>query len=152
MMKKILSIILIVLWMMLIFNFSKDSGEESTSLTNEVITTIVTTFTGIEKNSEEMQRILDVTFIPIRKCAHFFVYFVLGLLVMNAMYICGINRKTLIVSSLVCILFSISDEFHQTFVDGRAGSIVDVLLDSSASLFASFMYHRFIIMRTYYEK
>lgn len=151
-MKKVLSIILVILWMMLIFNFSKDNGVESTSLTNEIITRIVTIFTDIEENSEEMQRIIDVSFIPIRKCAHFFVYFILGLLVMNTIYICGVSRNTLIISSILCILFSISDEFHQTFVDGRSGTIRDVLLDSSASLFASFIYHRLIIMRYYYEK
>ena len=151
-MKKVLSIILVILWMMLIFNFSKDNGNESTSLTNEVISTVVTTFTDIEKNSKEMDEILDVTFIPVRKCAHFFVYFCLGLLVMNALYICGVSRKTLIISSVICILFALSDEFHQTFVDGRAGSLVDALLDSSASLIASYFYHKFVIMRYYYEK
>lgn len=151
-MKKVLSILLVIIWMMLIFNFSKDNGDESTSLTNQVITTVVTTFTDIEKNSEEMNYILDKTFIPVRKCAHFFVYFCLGLLIMNALYICGVSKKTLIISSIACILFSISDEIHQTFVDGRSGSINDVLLDSSASLIASYLYHRFIIMRYYHEK
>lgn len=151
-MKKVLSIILVILWMMLIFNFSKDNGEKSTSLTNQVITTIVSTFTNIEKNSEEMDKILDITFVPVRKCAHFFVYFCLGLLIMNALYIWGIHKKTLIISSLLCILFSISDEVHQSFVDGRSGNLTDVLLDSSASLIASYLYHKFIIMRYYYEK
>lgn len=151
-MKKVLSIILVILWMMLIFNFSKDNGEKSTSLTNQVITTIVSTFTNIEKNSEEMDKILDITFVPVRKCAHFFVYFCLGLLIMNALYIWEIHKKTLIISSLLCILFSISDEVHQSFVDGRSGNLTDVLLDSSASLIASYLYHKFIIMRYYYEK
>lgn len=151
-MKKVLAIILVLIWMLLIFNFSKDNGEESTSLTNEVITTLVSTFSDIEKDSKEMNDILEVTFIPIRKCAHFFVYFCLGLLVMNALYICGKDKRTLIISAVVCILFSLSDEFHQTFIDGRSGSIVDVLLDSSASLIASYLYHKFIIMRYVYEK
>lgn len=151
-MKKILSIILVILWMMLIFNFSKDNGDKSTSLTNEVISTVVSTLTGIQKDSEEMDKIIDASFVPIRKIAHFFVYFCLGLLVMNALYICGVSRNTLIISALFCILFAISDEFHQTFVDGRAGKVSDVLLDSSASLIASTIYHKFIIMRYSYEK
>ena len=151
-MKKVLAIFLVIVWMMLIFGFSKDNGNESTSLTNEVISTVVSKFTDIKKGSKEMDKILEVTFIPIRKCAHFFVYFVLGLLVMNALYIIGVTKKTLIISAILCILFALSDEFHQTFVDGRKGSLVDVLLDSSASLIASYLYHKFIIMRHCYEK
>ena len=53
-MKKVLSIILVILWMMLIFNFSKDNGVESTSLTNEIITRIVTIFLKVGK--EELKR------------------------------------------------------------------------------------------------
>ena len=32
------------------------------------------------------------------------------------------------------IFYAASDEFHQTFVPGRDGNIVDVLIDSSGAL------------------
>ena len=33
------------------------------------------------------------------------------------------------------VLYAASDEVHQLFVDGRAGSAVDVLIDSGGALF-----------------
>ena len=152
MIRKILSILLVIVWLTLIFGFSSDNGESSTSLTEKVITGAVELFTPIEKNSEEMDKIIEVTFIPIRKCAHFFMYFTLGFLLMNCLYILGFKRNTIIMACSLAVLFAIGDGFHQTFVDGRVGSMVDVLLDSSASLLCSVIYHHFVIMRSYYAK
>ena len=38
------------------------------------------------------------------------------------------------VALIFCLLYAISDEFHQTFVAGRSGQITDVLIDLSGSL------------------
>ena len=43
-------------------------------------------------------------------------------------------KKTGILSFLFSVIYASSDEFHQTFVPGRDGNIVDVLIDSSGSL------------------
>ena len=43
-------------------------------------------------------------------------------------------KKTGILSFLFSIIYASSDEFHQTFVPGRDGNIVDVLIDSSGAL------------------
>ena len=43
-------------------------------------------------------------------------------------------KKTAIFSFLFSVLYASSDEFHQTFVVGRDGNIVDVLIDSSGTL------------------
>lgn len=32
-----------------------------------------------------------------------------------------------------CVLFAVSDEWHQTFVPGRMGKVSDILLDSGAA-------------------
>lgn len=152
MIRKILSILLVIVWLTLIFGFSSDNGENSTSLTEKVITGVVEVFTPIEKNSEEMDKIIEVSSMPVRKCAHFFLYFTLGFLMMNCLYILGFKRNTIIIACVFAILVAISDEFHQTFVDGRVGSVVDVLLDSSGSLICSVLYHHFVIMRSYYVK
>ena len=39
-----------------------------------------------------------------------------------------------ILSFLFSVIYASTDEFHQTFVVGRDGNIVDVLIDSSGSL------------------
>ena len=37
-------------------------------------------------------------------------------------------------SILLCVGYAISDEIHQLFVDGRAGSLMDVMIDSMGSV------------------
>lgn len=151
-MKKGLAICLVIFWCCLIFGFSNENQVKSSSLTKEIISSTVSFFTNIDKNSEEMKHIIKVSYVPIRKCAHFFMYFCLSFFIMNVLYLFGVKKYTLITTSIFCIGFAITDEFHQLFVDGRCGSIIDVLLDSSASLLSAYLYHRFIIMRVYYGK
>ena len=43
-------------------------------------------------------------------------------------------KKTGILSFLFSVIYALSDEFHQSFVPGRDGNIVDVLIDSSGAL------------------
>lgn len=72
---------------------------------------------------------LDQDFI-LRKCAHIFEYFVLTLLLYRAI-IQKVNKKTaILIAVLVSLLYAVSDEYHQTFVFGRSGDSVDVLIDS----------------------
>ena len=42
-------------------------------------------------------------------------------------------KKTGILSFLFSVIYALSDEFHQTFVPGRDGNIVDVLIDGSGA-------------------
>lgn len=151
-MKKVLSIMLVIIWGCLICGFSSDCGEKSSNITREVIVSTSSLFTNVDKNSKDMERIVEKTSFPLRKCAHFFMYFALSFLIMNALYINGVKKNTLIITSIICILFAITDETHQLFVNGRSGKVVDVFLDSSASLICAFLYHRLIILRSYHEK
>ena len=43
-------------------------------------------------------------------------------------------KKTAIMSLVFSVVYASSDEFHQTFVAGRDGNIIDVLIDSSGAL------------------
>ena len=133
--------------MSVIFNFSNQNGRESGSLSEEIITTAVTLFTDIKKDTPEMQRIVEDLSFPVRKLAHFTIYFILGFLIMNACYIWGIRLKTLIIAGIISTLFAISDEFHQSFISGRVGALSDVLLDASGALFAEYLYHYFIYLK-----
>lgn len=151
-MRKVVSVLLVVIWMLTIFDFSNATGEKSGGLSDKIIKIGVTIFTDIEDGTEKMDEIVSYLSFPVRKCAHFFVYFVLGFLVMNALYINGVTKKTLIICGVISILYASLDEFHQTFINGRSGQISDVLLDSSGALFSSFLFHKFIIMRGNYEK
>jgi hypothetical protein len=56
------------------------------------------------------------------------------------------NRVTIALAVAVALVYSASDEFHQTFVRGRHGTPVDVLIDSIgmtiAAVLASRLYAR----------
>jgi len=53
-----------------------------------------------------------------------------GLLALSYSYGLRWDRKRWWLPCLLAILFSITDEFHQSFVSGRHPSIVDVGIDS----------------------
>lgn len=132
--KKGISIVLVLLWMGFIFFNSAKNGEESGNMSREIITITVETFTEIEDNTPEMEHWISVLSYPVRKGAHFFLYFVLGLLVMNMFFHFGIEKKGIGLAIFLCILYAMSDEWHQTFIHARSGQISDVCLDSIASL------------------
>ena len=80
--------------------------------------------------------------LVIRKLGHFSEYLTLGffsfayfsnLLLKNNK--CKNFKRTTLVSLIFSIFYAASDEFHQTFVDGRDGNVIDVLIDGSGAFF-----------------
>jgi VanZ family protein len=47
---------------------------------------------------------------------------------------------------MITIAYAISDEYHQSFVDGRVGSVRDVLIDT-AGVFAAWALSRWLDRR-----
>lgn len=78
------------------------------------------------------------SFDVVDKLAHFVIYSILGLSVIYAFtgeY--RIKKKSLVVgtSMVVCLIYGVSDEYHQTFIPGRFSSISDVVADVAGGLF-----------------
>ena len=115
-MKKVIKLLLIILWLLVIFIFSNQDGTTSTALTNGVL----------EKYLFFIDS--DMFFIVIRKIAHITEYLILGILVFSFVNEFKIDRK-IIISLLICLIFSSLDEFHQLFIPGRTGKILDVFID-----------------------
>ena len=68
----------------------------------------------------------------LRKLAHVTEYAVLTLCWWRALRGLGIGRDvrtTLAIAATIALTYSATDEFHQTFVRGRHGTPVDVLID-----------------------
>lgn len=130
--------VLTVLWCAVIFLFSAQNADESTDLSDGFIYTIcdaiVPEFDDYTE-AERQQLVSDLAF-GVRKTAHFTVYAVLGALVFQAF--CLIRKKPLrsVCSVGFAFLYACSDEFHQTFVEGRSGQFTDVLIDTSGALLA----------------
>lgn len=81
---------------------------------------------------------LDFVLKYIRKIAHISIYFLLGFFA--ALSASELSRKTgrlflcVFISWTVCMLYAVSDEFHQSFTAGREASFRDVLIDSAGAL------------------
>ncbi len=68
------------------------------------------------------------------KLAHMFVYAVLGFLAMRAFRIStSIFRLPFVVMAL-CVIYGLTDEFHQQFIPGRVPSVYDFIADSLGSI------------------
>ncbi len=71
----------------------------------------------------------------VRKGAHMAEYFVLFLLYRRALRLSGAKRPGLM-ALLLCAAYAATDEFHQSFVDDRGPSPVDVAIDTAGACIA----------------
>jgi VanZ family protein len=70
--------------------------------------------------------------VVLRKLAHFTEYAVLTALWWRALQGIGAGFRAALGGAIAISLgYAVSDELHQTFVDGRHGSAVDVMIDSA---------------------
>lgn len=127
--------------MIVIFKFSAQPAEQSNEVSRGVTEKIVNTLPNtkdipVEKKNEIIKELNE----SIRKYAHFALYLLLGILIMVAMKFSFPNKSLLylwIISILICLIYSVSDEVHQLFVPGRGCQIKDVLIDTSGALAGS---------------
>ena len=127
--KIIISATLVVIWMAVIFVFSATPADESDKQSKGVIYIITEKIEG--KSAEQIENIDSLNHL-IRKFAHGSVYFVLCMLIMNLiLQIKDKNYKfTYALVAIISFLYACTDEFHQIFVDGRAGQFTDILIDT----------------------
>ena len=76
-------------------------------------------------------------YILSRKAAHFTEYALLLALWWRAFASKVSERRALALALGITILYAISDELHQTFVNGRAGRPLDVGIDTAGALAAA---------------
>jgi VanZ family protein len=127
----------VLLWAALIFSASGD--QKSVQHSSRIIEPLVRWL--IPGISDEAVR---TTVLVVRKCAHVTEFAVFTLLLWRAAR--GAlwksterwdwNVATFVFA--VSVLFAISDEIHQSFVPGRQGAVMDVVIDSAGSACAMF--------------
>ena len=78
----------------------------------------------------------------LRKLAHATEYALLTLLWAWALR--PVTRRNIYAAALIAVLYAASDEYHQSFVEGRSGLASDVLIDAIgvAVALALLRYHR----------
>lgn len=69
----------------------------------------------------------------LKKGAHFAAYAIFAAL---AYWAVQDWQRPFFVAFLLTMLYAASDEYHQTFIPGRNGTLMDVLIDTAGGLFA----------------
>lgn len=131
---------LLLVWMLLIFLFSAQNGSLSSSVSEgfaaKVFSLIYPKFN--QMSASEQILFLESVMLPLRKLAHFTLYFVLGLIA-SGLFVTIRNRGIFFKSAVswgFCVLYAISDEIHQYFVPERACAALDVIIDSAGAILA----------------
>ena len=137
-----------IIWMGVIFNFSSMDTNESNGKSVKTIDTILEktfeitnkvkiTDTDSHSLAIELSQKLNR---PLRKVAHASIYFVLGILLIIFLKFCHV-KKYYLYSLIISFLYACTDEIHQLFIPGRSGRPIDVLIDTSGSLFGIIIYY-----------
>lgn len=130
--KKAICIILVIIWMNAIFWFSNQQGTGSSS-TSKKVSEIIVNIIDINKqySDAEKEEIINVVEPIIRKLAHYTLYAIGGILITNSVYqFSNKEKRVIVISAIIGILYATSDEMHQLMVPGRSCSIKDIIIDS----------------------
>lgn len=139
-----LSIFPALFMLFIIFGFSAQDGATSGSLSYRVCLSLLSFFDRIfslNVPASTFSACAESMQLWVRKAAHVTEYFLLTLSIFLPLRVwiqgksikrprtCFLSRY-IIPTFLLSVLFASLDEFHQTFVPGRCGTPVDVLVDS----------------------
>lgn len=139
-----LSILPALLFPLVIFGLSAQNGSESGSLSFSlchIFWAFIDHLFSLELSRSELYSYAMSIHILIRKIAHVSEYFVLTFCVFLPLRVWFFNpdapnprreliRKAIIPSFLICLCYASADELLQSFIPGRHGTPVDVLIDS----------------------
>ena len=156
--KKTISIVAVIIWTLIIFLAStKTSAESNTTSKAFIYNNLKATINITNKikltnsdiyNEKWIESKVDILNKPIRKCAHAFIYFVLAILLCLCLKVSGINKNRiylLVLLSTFC--YSLTDEFHQLFVNGRTGQFSDCLIDTSGAILGILLFKVILIIK-----
>lgn len=161
-MKKVLKIILLlafaVIWMVIIYKLSGMTSEGSNGKSTNILSVFIEDtlditneygITSSHPTDAKIDKAATLINAPMRKVIHASVYFVLAFFIMTFLNVV-FNHKNyfwvLLLTSLICVGFAASDEFHQTFVNGRTGQFLDVLIDSAGAFIGMMFYSTYHIV------
>lgn len=139
--RRIIFLILMLLWMALIFWFSSRDGDESSEDSIEVgLMVCHIAVPGFDEMTWDQQFDLarSIDFL-VRKTAHFTEYLLLAQFALGTFLKDERRKNAVLFAWLTATGYAVTDEIHQLFVPGRAGMVQDVLIDSSGALTGCFI-------------
>jgi len=131
--RRLIFLILVICNCLIIFNFSNQKADISGNTSGRVVKFISELIPSIKNmpEDEKIQLQENVMQPIVRKLAHFSIYTLLGILLMNftitfkrSFYQCSLG------TIILGFLYACSDEFHQLFIYGRSCEFRDVCIDT----------------------
>ena len=158
--KIIISWVLVIIWAGFIFFMSSMDANESNGKSKKIISNVVeksidiTNKLGItdkHPSENEIGQIVNKINYPLRKVAHASEYFILTTFILIALYNSDVKGiKIFIIALVICFLYACTDEYHQTFINGRSGLFSDTLIDTLGGFISCITY--FIIIDNFNNK
>jgi len=143
-MKKIILIILLIIWMITVFCFSNENAEKSGNTSGKVVETIIEIFYKGISEEEKIEKV-EILQSIVRKGAHLTIYTIGGILLF---LFCNtynlVLKKKILYAIIIGGIYAITDEIHQGFIPGRAPQITDVLIDTVGVSLRSIFYLYYI--------
>lgn len=151
-------VIVTIIWCCAIFQFSAMNSDSSNSTSSGIVEHTIskvldaTNEAGITDSHPDPEKLTKATKLlnaPLRKVVHATVYFVLALLLLSLSRFTFGSKKYLlscIITILLCFVFALTDEYHQTFVDGRTGQMLDVFIDIAGACVAVLLFSSYFIV------
>ena len=126
-----LTLIPVLLTAFMIYSFSAQNGEESSKTSGRIVEEVVKIIEPTLEKLDEKKRADILESLPylIRKSGHFVEYAMLGFFLLLHVKVRR-SRFAFLCACGVGVLYAITDELHQLFVQARSGQASDVLLDS----------------------
>ena len=132
----IIKSILLVLWIVVIFAFSMQNSNETTKTSfgfTRKFVEVTLKITNSYKSEDQLDKVVEKVHPVMRKVAHFTEYLVLGYF--TILLFSEFKFKRLYLYSIIfCFVIACVDESLQLLIDGRAGQMLDVLIDTLGSV------------------
>lgn len=147
----IIAHMMVLIWMLVIFCFTAQNGEESGNLSGGMIRMLVefiNDLCGMKWSEIQILETVKMLGYPVRKLAHMTEFGILAVLLFRvSKYYTQINtnKKRFWFSWLGTVAYAATDEFHQLYVPGRSGNLFDVCVDAAGAFLALGMV--FIVIR-----
>ncbi len=134
-MKKIISWILLLIWLLIIFYLSNQNSDISGNSSGKILKNILNFIYDLFNiNTNSIDSVLEIIHNPVRELMHTFEYLILGLLIFNLLRVYNVDNNIIIICILLSFCYSISDEIHQIFVKGRTFEYLDIIMDTLGSI------------------
>lgn len=124
---RILAVLAVLGWVVLIYGFSAQSGEESGGL-SAILAKPIASLIAAWQQTDVTDGLYQQVDNAVRTAAHFGEYAILGGLLLVALHYFGQTMRWL--PWLIGTVYAALDEWHQTYTPGRFSDPADVLVDT----------------------